>query len=135
MKSESGRSMRGLVVLSMVAFLVTAGSIYLGNAELSRQIVVLSLVCLSCYIVYEYGVVKILYSQIHLRRSRAASDSLDLRKHVWDDIALFERRVGMVLFVALLLFAGSAFKGFIGAGCAFLLAVVIIVRARKLRII
>lgn len=135
MKNESGRSMRGLVVLSMAAFLVTAGSIYVGNAELSRQIVVLSLVCLSCYIVYEYGVVKILYSQIHRRRTRAASDSPDLRKQVRDDIALFEHRAGMVLFVALLLFAGSAFKGFIGAGCAFLLAAVIIVRARKLRII
>lgn len=135
MTNESRRSMRGLVVLSVEAFLVTAGSIYLGNAELSRQVVVVSLVCLSCYIVYEYGVVKVLYSQIHLRRTRAASDSLDLRKQVRDDITLLEHRVGMVLFVGLLLFAGSAFKGLIGAGCAFLLAVVIIIRARKLRII
>ena len=135
MKNEFSRNLRGLVVMSMTAFLITVGSIYLGNTELSRQIIVLSLMCISCYIAYEYGVVQILYSLIHRRRTRSVSDSPDLRKQVRDDIALFEHRAGMVLFVALLLFAGSALKGFIGAGCAFLLAAVIIVRARKLRII
>ncbi len=135
MRNESGRSMRGLVILMMTAFLVTAGSIYVGSAELSRQIVTWSLVCLSCYIVYEYVILKLLYFQIHLRRTRAASDSLELRQQVWDGIAVVERRVGMVLFVVLLIFAGSIVKGLIGIGISLLLALAIIVYARKSRII
>jgi hypothetical protein len=135
MRKESGRSMRGLVIIAMVAFLVIASSIYLGSPKLSRQIVVLSLVSLTCYVLYEYGLVRVLYSQIHLRRTRAASDSLELRKKVWDDIALFERRVGMVLLVVLLIFAGSAFEGLIGIGLSLLLALAITGYARKSRII
>jgi hypothetical protein len=135
MMNESGRSTRGLIVLVIVAFLVTAGSIYFRSAKLSQQIIEVSLVCISCYVVYEYVVLKLLYSQIHLRRTRAASDSPELRKQAWGDIALFERRAGMVLFIVLLIFAGSAFKGFIGIGISLLLALVIIVYARKARMI
>jgi hypothetical protein len=134
MRIESGRSVRGLAILSMVAFILTAGSIYLGSAGLSRQIAALSFVCLSCYIIYEYVVLRLLYLRIHLGRTRLASDSPDLRKQVWDGIAIFERRAGMVLFVLGLMFVGSIFKG-LGIGISLLLALAIVLYARKLRII
>jgi hypothetical protein len=135
MRNESGPSMRGLAVLAMLAFVVTASSIYLGSAKLSHMMVELSLVCISCYIIYEYLILKLLYFQIYRRRIRVATDSPDLRKQVWSDIALYERRVCMVPFILMFILAGSLFKGFIGSGIALLLAVAIIMYARKSRII
>jgi hypothetical protein len=133
--NEPGRGTRGLVFMTVAAFLVTAGSTYLGSADLSKQIATLSLVCLSCYIVYEYLIVKLLYFQIQLRRTRVAPDSPDLRKQVWDDIALVERRVGMVLLAVFLMLAGSILKGLVGIGISLLLTIAIIMYARKSRII
>jgi hypothetical protein len=127
--------MNGLASLAIVAFLITAVSVFFGSEELSRQIVVLSLVVLLGYIVYETVIVRLLYFRMHLRHAREAPDSLDMQKQVWADIALVEHRVGMVLLVAILLFVGSVFGRVIGIVLAILLALVIIVRARKLKII
>ena len=57
-----------------------------------------------------------------------------MRKQVRVDIALIEHRVGAVLLVPMLMFVGSIYKG-IGVGIALLLALAIIVYARKLKII
>jgi hypothetical protein len=135
MKGGSGRSIRGLVILIVVASLVSLGSIYLGNATLAHHIIALSFVCVTCYVVYEYIVVKLLYFQIHRRHTRAVPDSPDLRKQVRNDIGLYERRAGMVVFVMLLVFAGSIIRGFIGITASVVFALAIIVYARKTRII
>ena len=135
MRRESGRGIRGLVILIMVAFLVCGGSIYLGNVTLSHQVIALSLVCLASYVIYEFVIVKLLYRKVHLYRMRAAPDSLDLRKQVWGDIALFERRAGMVVLVILLVFVGSIIKGFAGITVSLLVALAIVLYARRIRII
>ena len=135
MRNESGRGIRGLVILIMVAFFVCGGSIYLGDVTLSHQVIVLSLVCLASYVIYEFVIVKLLYRKVHSYRIRAAPDSLDLRKQVWGDIALFERRAGMVVLVVLLVFVGSIIKGFTGIIVSLLVALAIIVYARRIRII
>ena len=135
MRGQSGRFVNGLATMGMAAFIGAAVSAFWGNEDSSRHVVVWSLVCILCYAVYEIVVVRLLYFQIHLRRTRFTQDSLDMQQKVWIDIELWERRVGMVLLFAMLTFVGSVFKGFVGEACAFLLALVIIVRARKLKII
>jgi hypothetical protein len=121
--------------MATVAIAAATFSIYLGNVALSRKIVALALVYLLCGAVYEFVILKFLYFQIHLRRSRVASDSLGLRNQVWEDIVLVERRVGLVLFVLGLMFVGSLFKGVIGIGISLLPALAVVVYARKLRIV
>jgi hypothetical protein len=133
MRTKSSRIIASVGIVAAASFLLAFDWLYRGNRGLPRSLVTVSLICLAGYIVYVVAL-KLACDRVYLRRMRGNLDLPEIRKQVLDDIARFKHRVGIVPFVLLLLFVGSIW-GFSGVVCALLLALVIIVRARKLRII